>query len=128
MLPAPAFADLGAAEKGISPSLPGKGIFKYYFENEFEAYCEEWKNKCTVKFTPNKMTVDSSLGITPEKIERAWKLGSGSRSTVWLTYRRQDGVQRLAVFQFHVGSFTFWHRLNLFMSGIQVTADGYSYN
>ncbi|WP_390127115.1 hypothetical protein [Synechococcus sp. HIMB2401] len=119
LMPVPAFADLGAAEKGINSSRPGKTLFRGFFENEFKAYCEKWGQVCMVRFSKEKMTVDSGPGITPEQIERTWKLHQGVNSTVWIVYRDKDQAKKLAAFEFH-GNSEFWHRLNLFMSGIQV--------
>ena len=66
LMPIPAFADLGAAEKGINSSRPGKALFRGFFENEFKACCEKWGQVCMVRFSKEKMTVDSGPGITPE--------------------------------------------------------------
>lgn len=119
LMPVPALAGLGDAEKGINSSRPGKTLIRNYFKNEFKAYCENWGQMCMFRFSKEKMTVDSGPGITPEQIERTWKLHLGINSTVWIVYRDEDQTKKLAVFEFRSNS-QFWHRLNLFMSGIEV--------
>ena len=121
VLASPALADLGPADT----LLPGEQLVDWYTKNktnQFETFCAEWKNKCTVEFTDEHLIVDGEHRVHRSDLIHAWrnrlvKPLSGYREYVHVIYKREDGTNAMAQFIFsnNYALAEFFNRVQLLM-------------
>ena len=114
----PAFADLGAADTPI----PGETFvdrYTAYTVPVLEAYCAQWRNKCTVEITAEHLIVDGQDKVHKDQLIKTWYHQlAGRGSWFYVAYQKDDGSRGTAQFIFSnsTAAAEFYNRLQLLMT------------
>ena len=114
----PALADLGAADTPI----PGETFvdrYTAYTVPVLDAYCAQWRNKCTVEITDEYLIVDDQDKVRKDQLIKTWYHQlAGRGSWFYVAYRKDDGSRGTAQFIFSnsTAGAEFYNRLQLLMT------------
>ena len=114
----PAVADLGPADTPI----PGETFVDRhtaYTVPVLEAYCAQWRNKCTVEITDEHLIVNGQDKVHKDQLIKTWHyLLWGRGPYIYVAYQKDDGSQGTAQFIFTnaTAGGEFYNRLQLLMT------------
>ena len=114
----PATADLGPADTPIAGET---FVDRYtaYTVPVLDAYCAQWRNKCTVEITDEYLIVDGQHKVHKDQLIKTWYYLLGGRGPYfYVAYRKDDGSRGTAQFIFTNGTAAgeFYNRLQLLMT------------
>ena len=114
----PAMADLGPAD---TPIRGETFVDRYtaYTVPVLDAYCAQWKNKCTVEITVEHLIVDGQHKVHKDQLIKTWYyLLSGRGPYFYVAYQKEDGARGTAQFIFTnaTAAGEFYNRLQLLMT------------